>query len=230
MTRLPNDAPTATLVAPDGAVPPDHAAPPGGGSPAFPGASLRPPGPSVRPALIVLGIAALVLLMGVIGAALTSSGSALPTKVRSLATAPGAGMTAMEGAGLLAPIATGGEPPADILDAVALPKGTTVTTGSATNNGIGLYDRSLSFSLPVSEQAVITFFRVELKALKWQIVSQGPPPGGTPGYRIVGQHPSSDGYEWEIGVTVAPTTFGSASSATTDTTSYTVRLFAVTGD
>jgi hypothetical protein len=68
-----------------------------------------------------------------------------------------------------------------------------------------------------------------LKALKWQIVSQGLPPHGTPGYRIVGQHPSSDGYEWEIGVTVAPTTFGSASTAV-DTTSYRLRLFAVTDD
>ena len=55
-------------------------------------------------------------------------------------------------------------------------------------------------------------------------------PHGTPGYRIVGQHPSSDGYEWEIGLTVAPTTFGSGAGQPLDTTSFTVRLFAVTDD
>jgi hypothetical protein len=104
-----------------------------------------------------------------------------------------------------------------------------VKAGSATDNGIGLYDHSLTFAAGVSEQRVIDFFGAELKAFKWEVVSQGPPPHGAAGYRIVGQHPSSDGYEWEIGVTVAPTTFGSGSGAS-DTTSFTVRLFAVTDD
>jgi hypothetical protein len=190
----------------------------------------RPPGPSAKPALIVVGIAALVLLIGGIGAALTSSGSAAPPAAHSLPTAPGAGITAVAGRPDLAPLEMGGQPPGDILNVVALPKGTVVTAGSATNNGIGLYDHSLSFTIPRSEQKVIDFFRAELKALKWQIVSQGPPPNNVPGYRIVGQHPSSDGYEWEIGVTVAPTTFGTGAQAALETTSYAVRLFAVTDD
>jgi hypothetical protein len=222
---MPTDTSTNAGTGPSTGAPSDPSGPAG---PSGNGIRERTPGPSTKPALIVVGIAALVLLTGIIGAALTSSGSAQAPAVHRLPTAKGATITATPGRHTLAPITTGGQPPSDILDAVALPKGTTVTTGTATNNGIGLYDHSLSFTVPVSDQRVIDFFRAELKALKWQIVSQGSPPHGTAGYRIVGQHPSSDGYEWEIGVTVAPTTFGSGAGQAVDSTPYTVRLFAVT--
>jgi hypothetical protein len=174
---------------------------------------------------VVAGIAVLVLVVGVIGAALTSGGAKPTAAPRSLPTARGATISATPGRAALSPIVSGGQPPDDILDAVALPRGTTVTAGSATNNGIGLYDHSLSFRIALPDQRVIDFFRAELGALKWQLVSQGPAPTGTSGYRLVGQHPGSDGYEWEIGVTVAPTVFGAGSG--TGTTPFTVRLFAV---
>jgi hypothetical protein len=205
----------------------------------------RTPGPSARPAMIPVGIAALVLIAGGISAALTSSGSAQPASTHSLPTAKGATIKAVPGRSALHAIVTAGQPPADILNAVPLPKGAAVTKGSEANNTIGLYDHSLSFTAAVSEQRVIDFYRAELRALKWQLESQGPAPHGTPGYRIVGQHPGDDGYEWEIGVTVAPTTFGTGSSSTgsattgssttgsastTQTTSFTVRLFAVSDD
>ncbi|HVC70579.1 MAG TPA: hypothetical protein VNC61_10040 [Acidimicrobiales bacterium] len=200
-----------------------------GSSASGPAASLpgRPHGPSTRPALIVLAVAVGVLLVGFIGALATGGGSKPTAPLTSLPTAKGAGITAIPGRRALSPIVVGGQPADDILDAVALPKGATVTPGSATNKGIGLYDHSLSFVIAGSEQRVIDFFRAELPALRWRIVSQGPPPKATPGYRIVGQHPSSDGYEWEIGVTVAPTTFASGAGSR-ETTSFVVRLFAVT--
>lgn len=204
--------------------PPDRGG--SGGAPPPP----RPAGPSVKLALIVVGIATLVLLIGIIGAALTSSGSAQAPATHTLRTAAGAGITAVPGRGVLAAITADGQPPSDILNVVPVPQGTVVTAGSATDNGIGLFDHTLSFTVPVSDQKVITFYGAELKSLKWQIVSQGPAPKGTPGYRIVAQHPSEDGYEWEIGVTVAPTTFASTTAAPADTTSYSLRLFAVTDD
>ena len=188
----------------------------------------RRAGPSTKPALIVLAVAVVVLLLGFIGALATGSGSKPDTPLASLPTAKGAGITATPGRHALSPIVTAGQPASDILNAVALPKGSAVKTGSATNNGIGLYDHSLSFAISVSEQQVISFYRAELPALKWQIVSQGPAPKGTAGYRIVGQHPSSDGYEWEIGVTVSPTTFVGGSGSSKQSTAFTVRLFAVT--
>jgi len=191
------------------------------------GPARRAPGPSTRLAFIVLGVAVVVLLVGFIGSVVTGGGSPPTAPPTSLPTAKGAGITATAGRHLLSPIESGGQPPGDILDAVALPSGTKASPGSATDNGIGLYDHSLTFTISVSEQRVITFFGAELPALKWQIVSQGSPPKGTPGYRIVGQHPSSDGYEWEIGVTVAPTTFGTGAGEP-QSTSFTLRLFAVT--
>jgi hypothetical protein len=178
--------------------------------------------------LIVLGVALVVLLVGFIGAVATSGGNKPKPALTSLPTAKGAGITAVPGRHALAPVVNGGQPPSDILNAVALPKGARATPHSATNNGIGLYDHSLTFATAVAQERVIVFFRAELRALKWQIESQGPAPKGTAGYRIVGQHPSSDGYEWEIGVTVSPTTFRAAAGSAAQTTEFTLRLFAVT--
>jgi hypothetical protein len=180
-----------------------------------------------------VGIAALVLLIGGIGAALTSSGSARPSAPHRFPSVRAAGIKAVAGGHALGPIVTAGQPPSDILNVVPLPRGAAAKSGSAANNTIGLYDHSLSFTMAVSEEKVIDFYRAELPALKWQLVSQGPPPHGAAGYQIVGQHPSSDGYEWEIGVTVSPTTFGSGSAGaagTKGTTPFTVRLFAVSDD
>jgi hypothetical protein len=188
----------------------------------------RPPGPKVRLAMIPVGIAALVLIAGGISSAVQSSGSDAPPVSRSVPTVKGAGVKAVPGRRALRPIVSGGQPPEDILNVIPLPEGSRVKGGSATNNGIGLYDHSLSFKVGVSEQKVITFFRAELKALKWQQVTEGPPPHGAPGYQIVSQHPSSDGYEWELGVTISPTTFATGSTA--QTTPFTMRVFAVTDD
>ena len=194
------------------------------------GVPRRPPGPSTRPAMIVMGIALVVLLAGGIGAALTSSGSTVPRGPSVLKTAPGAGIGAIPGRPALRGIVSGGQPPDDILDAVAVPRGTRPKAGSVTNNGIGLYDHSETFTVGAPEERVITFFGAELRAFKWQIVSEGAAPHSDPGYRIVGLHPSSDGYEWEIGVTVEPTTFGAPPAGAGQTTPYTVRLFAVTAN
>ena len=218
----------------NGARPPldvDRAAgggPPGGGPPAPGGPGRRPAGPSTRPALIVVGIGAVVLLVGGIGSALTGAGSTSTPKSSGPKTVRGATIEAVSADAGLRPVIADGEPPGDILAALVLPKGSTVRAGSATDNGIGLYDRSLSFQIPFVQGRVVDFFRAELRAYKWQIESQGAA-GTDPGYRIVAQHPSSDGDEWEFGATIEPTTFGTGSAAT-GTTEFTVRLFAVTDD
>ena len=215
MTSPPPDSAVATAAAADRLPPP------------------RPPGPSAKPALIPVGIAALVLLVGGIGAVLTTSGSAQPPANQAFPSVRAAGIAAVPARSALRPIVTAGQPPSDILDVVPLPRGAVATSGSAADNTLGLYDHSLSFTTTASEQKVITFYRAELPALKWQLESQGPPPHGAPGYQILGQHPSSDGYEWEVGVTVSPTTFGSSAtgaSAPAGTTSFRVRLFAVSDD
>ena len=107
---------------------------------------------------------------------------------------------------------------------------------SAVDRGVELYDRSLRFEVPASQQDVISFFRAELPALHWVRLSQGPTGSGGTQYLILEQHPASDGHEWDIGVTVSPTFFDaqapldlgpSTAGRPVGTTSFTLRLFSV---
>jgi hypothetical protein len=176
-----------------------------------------------------VGIAAVVLLAGAVAAGLTGNDTKPTPTPTSLRTAHGAQFTAVPGRGALAPVVEAGQPPDDILNVVPLPRGAHAVPGTAGDNGIGLYDRSLSFAVDGPEQHVIDFFRAELPLLKWQKLSQGPLTD-PPRYRIVMQHPSSDGYEWDMGVTVAATTFPAGAASARGSTTFTLRLFAVTDD
>ena len=200
----------------------------------------RPPGPSTKPALIVLGLTLVIFTVGVVLEVLSGSQSRPTPAPTSIATAPGAVLHAVPARPLLRSIVTVGEPPDDLLNALAVPRGTTPVPGTALNRGVELYDRSLRLEVPATEQAVISFFRAQLPAQHWRRLSQGTA-AKVPGYQILEQHPASDGHEWEIGVTVSPTVFpgqapsspGSASGGSvapppaTGTTAFTLRLFSV---
>ena len=87
---------------------------------------LRPPTPggiSMRPAMIVLGLALLILVVFVtIG--LLSSQSPVPVKVGGAPSAvPGTTLRAESAADLLSPIVEAGEPPTNIRNAVSVPVG-----------------------------------------------------------------------------------------------------------
>jgi hypothetical protein len=132
---------------------------------------------------------------------------------------------AVPGRPLLKAITGSGEPPDDLLNALALPKGATPVPSSAINQGVESYDRSLQFEVSATQQDVISFFRAQLPSQHWTRLSQGPTgPAGTE-YLILEQHPASDGNEWDLGVTVSPTFFGAQASA--GTTAFTLRLYAV---
>ncbi len=183
----------------------------------------RPPGPSTKPALVVLGLALFIFVVGV-ALELASGDQSRPTaSPHSITTARGVGLHAVPARPLLKAIVTAGQPPDDLLDALAVPKGSTAVPSSAINQGVESYDRSLRFEVGTTEQRVlITFFRAQLSAEHWKLLSRGPS-STVPGYQILEQHPASDGLEWELGVTVSPTTFGSP--AAPSTTAFTFRLF-----
>jgi len=187
----------------------------------------RGPGPTVWPALIVLGVALVVVIAGGVAALVGTGPVATSPKTPKVVQAAGVPVAAVSALDALAPIITSGQPPANVVAAVVLPTGATVSPGSATDLGVGLYDRSLAFSSPLSEAAVIAFYRAELPVEGWKVISQGPPDHG-PGFEILGQIAGTDGYYWEVGVVVSPTAYpaGSASSAT-GTTAFTLRLLAV---
>lgn len=190
----------------------------------------RPPGPSTRPALIVVAIAATLLVVGAVGAALTSGQSKPVAAPKSVPTAAGAGLHPTPARSLLAPIVSGGEPPDNVLDALVVPTGTTVVAGSASDVGVSLYDESLRFEAPASQQAILTFFRAELPAEHWQLIGHDSPQAGG-GVEIIAQHPGSDGNEWELGVIVLPSTFAAtANTGSADSTPVRLRLFVVSDD
>jgi hypothetical protein len=214
-----------------------HGGPTDGGGPEPP---RRPPGPSTKPALIVVGLTFLLFLIGV-GLELLSGTQSRPTpSPTKIATARGAALHAVPARPLLKAIITAGQPPDDLLNAIAVPRGATPVPSSVINRGVESYDQSLRFEVPASQQNVISFFRAQLPAQHWKRLSQGPTGTGGTQYLILAQHPASDGLEWDIGVTVAPTFFssptappgsaapGSAATApSSDTTSFSLRLYSV---
>jgi hypothetical protein len=174
----------------------------------------------------VLGLAVALFGLGV-GLELASGTQSRPiASPTSIATARGAVLHAVPARPLLKAIVVGGQPPDDLLDALAVPEGSAPVSSSAIDQGVEAYDRSLRFEVPATQQDVITFFRAQLPSQHWKLLSQGPASGG---YRLLQQHPASDGLEWELGVTVEPTVFGPAAGAgspTSGTTAFTFRLFA----
>ena len=182
----------------------------------------RLPGPSTRPALVVLGIIAALFVTGFVVDTL-SSGSHPTSTSSPLATASGAPLRAVPAGSLLHAIVNQGEPPTDIVQALAAPTGASAVPNSTTNRGVELYDRSIRIQVPASQQDVIGFYRAQLPFMHWTRLSEGPKNSD---YQLLFQHPGSDGHEWEIGVTVSPTQFPAAGGNARGTTSFTMRLFA----
>ena len=63
-----------------------------------------------------------------------------------------------------------------------------------------------------------------MKKQGWQIFSTGPADHDPGGFDILGKKAGSDGFFWEMGAVVQPTTFGAGAPAG-GTTAFTVRLF-----
>lgn len=118
---------------------------------------------------------------------------------------------------------------ADIVAALVVPEGTAAVPGTSSQRGLGLYDASEAVVVPAAEAEVLTFLRTELGAGRWRITTAAPSSGGT--FRIIAQHPASDGYQWELGATLSATTFTSPvpgmAVPKSGVTPLTLRLFAI---
>lgn len=114
-----------------------------------------------------------------------------------------------------------GEPPADILSALPVPAGSTATLLVNHDQGNGGYDRTVSYTTPVTYDTTVAFYRSALASSGWKVVSQVRTPGGE-GWRILATKASSEGFFWETGVTVNSPVDPSAPS-----THFTVRLYQV---
>jgi hypothetical protein len=191
----------------------------------------------------------LLFLLGV-GLELLSGSQSRPTaSPKSVTTARGAVLHAVPARPLLRAIVSGGQPPDDLLNAIAVPQGSAPVPSSAISQGVELYDRSQRFEVPATQQDVISFFRAQLPSQHWRRLSEGPTTKVPGGYLVLEQRPASDGLEWDLGVTVAPTFFGDQATGSSGpasvpaasaapgavvpgagTTAFTLRLYAVSDE
>jgi hypothetical protein len=183
------------------------------------------PGPSVKLALWVLLLAIGILILGFIAQVFT--GSTPPVAApSSVATAKGSRIKAIPASSALGPLINSGEPPDDIVDAIVIPAGSVPGAVTDNTNSAESYDEQREFEISAPEQKVITFFEVELSAQGWHIESTGKPKN-QPGFEVLAQRAGSDGYYWEIGAVVSPTSFTSSPAIAGGVTPFEIRLFQV---
>ena len=186
----------------------------------------RPPTPggvSMRPAMIVVGLAALILVLFVT-IAIVSTRSPTPVK-RSGGNVlvPGVALRATPAAGLLSPIVVTGEPPANILNAVSLPVGSVRISHLNNAAGAGQFDSQVTFRSGDSQAALLAFYAADMKLQGWQVFDRGAAANNPGALEVLGKLAGADGYYWEMGVTIPPTTFPSGGPAH-GVTDFTVRL------
>ncbi|MHB1554555.1 MAG: hypothetical protein ACYCSX_12765 [Acidimicrobiales bacterium] len=208
----------ARLEAPGAAhVPPP---PPPAGVPADPVPPRRTPMPSIRPALVVVGVALLVVVVFGVGAALTTTRSSTVPRDAPLR---GTGLVAVPASAALHPIEILGTPPADVLDALVVPRGAQRVSASPWS-GETQYSAKMTFQLASSQATIVSFFHTELRTRGWSIVNVGPARAEKGATEVLAQRASADGWFWEAGVVVFPTTFRHA-SADADVTRFSLDLY-----
>jgi hypothetical protein len=189
-------------------------------------APLRPPtrgGVSMRPAMIVLGLAVLIIVLFVGLALATSSQPAPVHKSGGVVSVTGSSLKAGPAAVALAPIISLGQPPNNVVNAVDIPVGA-VRTSSLNNAGqSGQYDSQITLRSDASQGALLAFYASDMKSQGWQIFDRGPASNDPNALEVLGKLAGTDGYYWEMGVTVQATSFGKGAPAAGDTP-FTVRL------
>jgi hypothetical protein len=175
---------------------------------------------------LVLALAIVMVLLFSLGSIFFGGGDAAPPPPPSAQPVPGTGLVAVPAAAALSPIVKAGQPPSDVLEAVVVPRGA-VRTGHQNNTAAaGQYDQQVSFTVDAPEQAVDAFYRTMVRKEGWNVEAAGPT-HGSPGLEVLGKRPASDGFYWELGALVAPTTFPPGPAGARGVTPLTLRLFQV---
>ena len=180
----------------------------------------------MKPAFVVLGLAFVILLVFSLGSAFSHT-SVTPTKApKGTSAVKGSSLRAVSAQGGLKPIEQDGQPPPNVLAAITLPVG--AVRGSTTNPGEGSsYDQEVKFSVHASEAAVLGFYKAELAHFGWKTVTSGPATHQA-GQQIVGQIAGEDGFYWQLGVVVSPSTF--LDNGSVDVTQFSLQVLQVGDD
>jgi hypothetical protein len=157
------------------------------------------------PAIIVVGIAAFILVGGVLASILTA-GSNPVLSLHSIRIPDGTVVKLTPATTALKPIISS-EPPADILSALAVPTGSVTRHWVNIDQGHTQYDRSVSFTTGLSSDQVVDVYKTGLPRLGWKLLYQGQgTANGVSGTEVLARRASGDGYYWEVGVIVPPAT------------------------
>ena len=163
------------------AVPSDEApvaAAGGGGEP------LRPPargGISMRPAMVVLGLAALILAVFITIAIVTSQPPAAAKTSTAAGVVPGTAVRVVAAAGALTPIISSGQPLSNIINARTSRRAPCAAHQNNAGNS-GQYDSQITVRSDESQGALLTFYSADLKWEGWQVFDRRPAandPGAT---------------------------------------------------
>jgi hypothetical protein len=176
--------------------------------------------------MIVVGLAALILVAFVTIGIVSSQPPALIRHGTAPSAVPGTTLQAEPAAGLLAPIVAAGEPPTNVLNAVFVPVGSVRISHENNSVGAGQYDSQVVFRSDDSQAVLLDFYAADMKLQGWQVFDRGPAAHDQGALEVLGKLAGSDGYYWEMGATVSPTTFtrGGPARGQTD---FTIRLFQV---
>jgi hypothetical protein len=182
--------------------------------------------PRLGPALVVVACVAVVVVGGFAVAIAGSGNKAVSGPV--LGRLQGVAFSARPAAPILRRITQGGEPPADVASALVVPSGSVVTKATPPRPALSLYSGSFTITVDHPEAAVATFFVDELRHDHWSVLASDATATGD-GSRIYAKIPSADGFYWEVGIVVKPTSVaitpalsGGGANGPTSTASVTV--------
>jgi hypothetical protein len=183
-------------------------------------------GNSLRPAMIVLGLA--VLILGVFaGLAVVTSNTNAPVRTGSSPHAvSGTPLRAVQGARVLSVIEQGGEPPSNIMNAVVVPIGTVRVSSQNNSGSADQFDSQVALRADASQGALLSFFTAAMHQQGWQVFDNGPAANDPGAVEVLGRLAGTDGWYWEMGVVIPPTTFGAGAPASGET-NLTIRLFQI---
>jgi len=189
-------------------------------------APLRPPTPggfSIRPAMVVLGLA-VVIVASFVTLGLVSSHSPAPVKTAGTPSAvPGSTLRAEPAATVLQPIIGAGEPPSNIINAVTVPVGSVRISHENNAAGAGQFDAQVTMRSTESQGALLAFFAAAMRLEGWQVFDKGAAANNPGAFEVLGKLAGTDGYYWEMGATIQPTSFGHGAPSTGET-DVTIRL------
>ena len=204
------------------AVPEASSPPPEGTDRVDPGRRATPVS-AKGPALIVLGLAVFIVVLGVVGSAL-ASGNAPTVTLRSVTVANGTVVHLTPATTAMRSIISAGQPPADVLGNLTVPSGSRVVRTLNSDHNASQFDRTVYFTSQLSSGEVVDAYRALLPKLGWSTTYVGKGASRQAQQNeVLAKHGSGDGYYWEVGVVVSPTT-------STGLTPYSVELFEIPDD